>query len=104
MVHGHIAGKGYGKIIFEGALGYIFIILSLQNIFKRLACFFGVLRIAETVIENFENEFIAFFAILAHQRIEVFHSGRFERLKTKQLESLSDSIKDECSFSDYFGS
>ena len=49
-------------------------------------------------LENFEDELIAFFTILAHQRLDVFNGGSFQRLETIALVDLLDDADNVFAF------
>ena len=81
VIHGHIAGEWDGEVVFKGAFGECFFAFALKDVVEigtGLFVFFGAF---ETVVENFEHEFIAFFAIFTNEGVEVFHGRRFEGLK-----------------------
>ena len=56
----------------------------------------GLLMFA--AFENFEDELIAFFAVLAHQRLDVFDRGSFQRLETVALVGFLDHADDVFTF------
>src|ERR1700722_2053306 len=59
-----------------------------------------MLRVAEAVVEYFEDELVAFFAIFAHKRVQVFHGGGFEGLVAVQLKDFADGVEDITAFAD----
>lgn len=56
----------------------------------------------ESIVQDFEDEFIAFFAILAHEGIEVFHCGCFQWLETIELKYGANGVEDVGSFANDF--
>ena len=49
-------------------------------------------------LEDFEDELIAFFAVLAHQGFDVFDGGSFQRLETIALVHFLDDADDVFAF------
>src|SRR5581483_963265 len=63
-----------------------------QIVTQREIGFAGLFMLA--ALENFEDELIAFFTILAHQGVDIFDGGSFQRLKTVALVNLLDDADD----------
>ena len=90
-VHHHVAGEGHGKIVAQTFLTEFGGEVETVALGQFLGC---NLREVIAAIENLEEQFVAFFAIFAHQGAKCFHCRRLNLLEAVELVNLLDGIKD----------
>src|SRR5690606_24299942 len=90
LMHYYIARKGNGKIITKCPFCDIGSILPLQYFLKSSGYLFPLFRMIQTIVQDFENEPVPFFAILTHQSAQVFHRRSFQWLKAVEFKDAPD--------------
>ena len=99
LIHGNVACKGNGEIIAQCPFCNALVGLALKDCIEILDHGFSFVWVVQSVIEDLENQFIAFFSIFPHQGFSVFHGRCFQRFKTIGFKNTTDGLKDEIPFS-----
>ena len=90
-VHHHITGKGHSEVVTQTFLTHLCSQMEGITLFQFLVC-----HLSQTVtgVQHFEEQLVALFAVLTHQRAESFHRRRLYLLETIELIHLFDGIED----------
>ena len=87
----HIACKGHSEVIAQAFLTK----LSSKSSSGVSFILLGGNRACEvSAVENFEEQFVAFFSIFSHQGGEVFHRRGFDLRKTIKTVNTADGVED----------
>ena len=89
MLH-HIAGKGHREVIAQALLADLG--GQVQRVVGRQQVVGGVLEVVAAV-EDFEQQFVSLFAILAHQCGQVLDGGSLYLLKAIEQENVFNCIE-----------
>ena len=94
------AGKGDGEVVAEAffaGLGSELRGIHLRKLFTRHA------GKAVAGVEDFEEEFVSFFAVFAHEGGKILHRGSFNLLKTIEVVNFADGVEDVVALRHFFG-
>ncbi|OPZ96359.1 MAG: hypothetical protein BWY72_01687 [Bacteroidetes bacterium ADurb.Bin416] len=100
LVHDHVPGKGYGQVVAQAFFGDA----GGELVRGGLLTFLGV-EAAQKIarIEDFEEQFVAFFTVFPHEGGEVLHGRGFNLLKPVQVKHGADGVENIVALRHFFG-
>ena len=87
----HIAGEGHGQVVAQAFLAQLGG-QSSRGALLQSACRYVAQEV--TAVQNLEEQFVALFAILAHQHTQILHGRSLYLLEAIELVHLTDGVED----------